>query len=172
MAVLCWSILTVAAAFILHLALWRIHLPQRQTRALLGLFFGVLALVLAGAATGLTDDLVPLPRLAGLPQYVQTAIFVTGFTLAYIITYSALEADSPTLVMIKAIAEAGAAGLPVEKLLESASDDVLLKPRLADLVRDGMLVQDGSTYQMTPRGRSFVQIFIYSRRILGAGKGG
>ena len=41
--------------------------------------------------------------------------------LAYIVVYSALAADSPSLVMIQQIADAGAAGLSHESLLERAN---------------------------------------------------
>jgi len=52
------------------------------------------------------------------------------------------------------------------------SDDVLVKPRVADLLRDGHIRQAAGGFEITRKGRKFVRIFILARRILGAEKGG
>lgn len=173
MAVLLWSYATVTLAFLLHLIWWRIRIPKYQTRTLLFVFFGVLAAALMGlalAARLLRPTAAPLP--AGISEYVQIALFVIAFTLAYVITYSALEADSPSLVMIRAVAHAGAAGLRQAEFHAWLSDDRLVTPRIQDLIRDHLVILDGDRYRLTAKGRRFIAIFILFRALLGAGKGG
>lgn len=171
MATLLWGCAAVLLGFAAHVLFWRLRVPRRQTRGLLLIFFGVLGLVLAGLAIARgTDGPVPLPR--ELPEFVQIALFGTACTLGYIITYSAVEADSPTLVMVNAIAAAGPGGLDEAAFFERVSDDVLIRPRVADLVRDQMLTFEGRRYTITPKGRRFVAVFIRFRGLLGAGKGG
>lgn len=166
-----WSMATVVAAFVVHVAAWRIHLPRKQTRALALIFALTLVAALTAfeslSAAGLS---LHLPR--GGAQYAQVSLLVIAWALAYIITYSAMEADSPTLVFIRRISAAGPGGLEQKDFDAQVSDDVLVRPRVADLVRDGLLTADGDRYRMTPKGRRFVGIFILYRRILGAGKGG
>jgi hypothetical protein len=171
MAVLVWSAVVLLGATLFHFVLWRLYLPRRQTRALLLIYLGTLALTVAVLGSGLVSAL-PGPQPQALPEFVQVALLVVAVTLAYIITYSAVEADSPTLVMIRAIAAAGAAGLPAEVFQNQMTDDVLVQPRLDDLVRDGMLTLDDGRYRMTAKGRRFVTLLIRYRNLLGADKGG
>ncbi len=170
MAALVWGVALVGLAFLVHVAWWRLCLPRRQTRALLLIFLGCGAGALLGLRLLGPRDGVPWPRTAA--DYVQIGLLVLAFAAAYVITYSAVEADSPTLVLVRVIAAAGPEGLPEADLYEKASDDVLVTPRVADLVRDGMLQLDGGRYHLTGKGRRFVRIFICYRWLLGAGKGG
>lgn len=167
MAVLSWSLTTVILGFLIHLALWRIRLPRYQTKTLLLIF--VLTLIAVLASINFLNR-PPLPLPSGLAEYCHISLFVIIFALCYIISYSAIEADSPTLVMIRAIAAKD--GLPEEELRKQASDDVLIIPRVMDLVRDGMVVQEENVYRLTSKGKRFISIFIAFRNLLGAGKGG
>src|SRR3990172_1725927 len=151
MKVLFWGSAVFALSFVLHFALWRVRLPKRQTRALLIIFFGSLAAFFAffrGYAS------------LGLYECVSVGLFVVSLTLAYIITYSAMEVDSPSLVMVNAIAGAGAEGLPKARFDEMMTDDVLVIPRIKDLLRDGHVYLDEGRYRLTPKGGSFIRIFI------------
>lgn len=172
MSVLCWSLEILSIAFLLHLLIWKIHLPKHQTKALLLIFFGMLVSGLLGL-WGM-KALLPLRMIpTRFPEYLHIALFVTSFTLAYVITYSAIEADSPSLVMMLAIASAGPEGLPKARFEQLMTDDLLVLPRIRDLVRDGMLVMVDGTYRLTPKGKGFVRIFVVYRQILGiAEKGG
>jgi hypothetical protein len=138
---------------------------------LLLLYLGTLAAVLGMLAAAQADAAVPL-RPAAWTAFAQIALFVVAFMLAYVISYSAIEASSPTLVMIRALESAGPAGLDAAAYHARLSDAVLVLPRLADLVRDGLLVREGDRYRITPKGRRFVGLFLAYRRLLGAGKGG
>jgi hypothetical protein len=161
------------AAFAVHLAVWRIRLPRRHTRAIAAIFLGVQGAVLAS-----------LPRLAaafpalGIPSPVPAATWVSlsGFalsaTMAYAITYTAIEADSPSLVLALAIGRAGAGGLSREEILRDMTDATLVDPRIRDLVRDGLVRIDGDRYRITPKGRCMARLFARHRRLLGLGTGG
>ena len=173
MNVLVWSIALLGLAFGLHLAVWRIRLPARQTRALLTVFFGVLVAGLA--ALGAAGVMAPrwAPYLPAWPaQFLHVGLFFVSVTLAYMITYSALEADSPSLVMIQAIADAGDDGLDDRRFDQAMTDEILVAPRVRDLLRDRLASLDGERYRITAKGRRLVRIFLLHRGLLGAGKGG
>lgn len=164
---------TALAAFALHLLAWRVRLPERHTRVILAIFFGTLAVAL-----------LLLPRIAarwpalGIPcpvpgaSYVAIAGFVTAVTLAYMITYTVVEVDSPSLVMALAIHRAGPSGLPEAEFDRTMNDDLLVEPRIRDMVRDGLVREEGGLYRLTPKGDRMARLFILHRRLLGAGKGG
>lgn len=166
-----WGNLVFFFFFLLHLAAWQVHLPRRQTKALLLILFGGLALSLALFLAFPSATLFCFPVPAG-PELVAVALYVTSFILAYMITYSAVEADSPTLVMIKAVADAGPAGLRRGDFYAAMSDGVLVEPRLRDLLTDRMAVLENGRYVLTGKGRLFSAIFSAHRALLGLGKGG
>lgn len=173
MRVLGWGLGLFAAAFVAQVALWRVHVPVRQVKVLLLIFAGAFAAALAvggWAAVGSPAWRGFLPR--GGVEWVHVGLFHLAATLAYMITYSAVEVDSPSLAMVLAIRRAGAAGLPEAQLLEQRRDDRLVTPRVRDLVTDRMAVLDGERYVLTPKGALLARTFAVYRALLGAGKGG
>ena len=159
-------------AFVLHLVVWKIRLPKRQTQVMLLIFFGTL---IAGSAflwTHPSFSLFGVGAPAEWTEYVRIALLFTAFTLAYMITYSGLEADSPSLVMVLSIARAGPEGLSKDVFYQQMTDDILIKPRVRDLLTDKMAYLDGETYRLTSKGILLARIFVIYRNFLGAGKGG
>ncbi len=173
MKVLFWGLTIFCLSFLLHLVIWKIHLPKRQTDTLLQIFFGGLiigVLILWGI-----QDFMPLLGTyipEDLSEYLHISLFVISLTLAYVITYSGLEADSPSLVMIMTIANAGSDGLAKKSFMQTMSDETLVKPRIMDLVRDKMVYMDKDRYKPTLKGSLFVLIFILYRKLLNLQKGG
>lgn len=161
------------AAFILHFAVWKIRLPRRQTRALGLIFLGVLfvgvVLLYLGVQNFISKGLQPpvYPY-----EYIQIGLYFISLLLAYTITYSAIEADSPSLLIIMKIAKAGEKGLEEETLDREMDDKVLIEPRIRDLLKDGMAeLQDGK-YRLKPKGILMASLFTIYRNIMGLGKGG
>ncbi|MBI4349904.1 MAG: hypothetical protein HY550_00550 [Elusimicrobia bacterium] len=172
MKTLFWGNLVFFFFFLLHFIVWKIKLPARQTRGLLLVLFGGLAASLAAFGLFPSLSLLGVPAPAGLPENLAVALYVSSLILAYMITYSAIEADSPTLVMIRTIADAGEDGMAKEDLLAALNNGVLIEPRLRDLLTDRMAALVGGKYALTPKGRLFARLFTAHRRLLGLGKGG
>lgn len=108
----------------------------------------------------------------GTFEWLRCAFFYVALVFAYITTYSAVEVDSPSLLIVLKIAEAGARGLRHEELLKALGDDVVVLPRLADLARGGMVTPAADKFFISAKGRFFCGIFVLFRRLLGAPKGG
>ena len=173
MVVLFWATLFWLLAFLLHFIVWKRHLPRRQIRALLLTFFAVL---FAGCGILWNYPEITLFGITAVPvgwiSLAHIVLYFTSLTLAYMITYSALEADSPSLVMVLKIAVAGDAGLPRQVFHEQLNDTLLVEPRLHDLVTDKMVVMDGQRYRLTAKGRWMAWLFIGFRNLLKLDKGG
>ncbi|MFA5848084.1 MAG: hypothetical protein WC855_14410 [Thermodesulfovibrionales bacterium] len=173
MKILLLSPILFLMAFILQLIIWKIRIPKRQIKVLLVIFFGTLF-------TGLlTLKIAPfsIPGLAVYSprhplEYLHISISFISLTLAYMITYSAIEADSPSLVMIRAVAKAGLGGLDKKEFEKTMNDELLVIPRVRDLLNDKMAYIDGDKYRLTPKGFLFARLFVLSRKILNAPKGG
>jgi hypothetical protein len=113
---------------------------------------------------------IPAPQ--GPSELLHVCLFVTAMILAYMITYTALEADSPSLVMTLKLKAAGKSGIPKEEFETFLSDDLIVLPRLKDLLVDKMAYKEGDIYRLTPKGRFMAKLFIFYRLLLGLEKGG
>lgn len=173
MRVLLYGLFLFFLSFTLQLIIWKVHLPKRQTKALLLVFFstmlgGLICIYLFSNYTAILRTF----SLDFIYEYFHIALFFISLTLAYMITYSAIEADSPSLVMIRAVARAGAEGLDKREFEKTMNNELLIVPRVRDLVTDKMAYMEGDKYRLTLKGVLFASIFIVYRKILNAGKGG
>lgn len=159
----------VALAFGVHVLVWRIRLPRRQTKALLAIFLSALAVGLCLAAFWPPAQALAPDDIWG---YAHVALFVVAVMAAYTITYTAVEADSPTLVMVMRIRAAGPGGLDRKAFEALLTDELLVLPRLRDMVRDGTATLEGGRYRLTAKGWRFARIFGVYRRLLGGEMGG
>ena len=151
-----WALLLPSVAWIIHFIIWKIRLPQRQTRALLIIFLSVF--LVAGA-------IYPGP----FSSLVMISFVHLSAMAAYVITYSAVEVDSPSLLIIKLIANRSLTEAELHGILD---DKILILPRLQDLVRDRHLIFSDGKYHLTGKGLALASIFIKFRTVLGAAKGG
>lgn len=167
MTQLVWGGALFLFAFLSHLSLWRIRVPRRHIASLLRLFAAVL---LAGVIV--FRWLPPGAALLGTPpprspaDVIHVSVLFVALGLAWIITYTALQADSPSLTMLLLIAAAGPAGLPRGALESRLTDEILVRPRLEDLLRDRMVALDGERYALTPQGRRYAALFAAYRRTM------
>lgn len=158
---------------LLHLIVWRIRLPKRQLNTLLKIFF--LVFIIGNTIFYIHSKIGVnvygfIPK--GFIEYLHISILFFSLVLAYIITYSAVEADSPSLVMVLILAKSAKQGLEKERLLRLFNDDLLVKPRVMDLVNSKLAYTNGDRYLLTRQGELFIRIFIFYRNLLKAGKGG
>lgn len=82
------------------------------------------------------------------------------------VTYSALEADSPSLVMIMTIAKSGSRGLEKKIFEQKMNNEILLSPRIQDLISEKLAYVEEGKYKLTPKGLMFARIFSIYRKIL------
>jgi len=162
-----------ALAFVIHWIVWQIRRPQATGQALIFLltatvFGGAAVLWLCGRAEpGLARF---LPGDAG--AWAQTIAFGLAISAAYVLTYPAIEVESPIMVIIDLIQRSGPGGLERSELYRRLDDDFLVTPRINDLVNEGLAVDGDNGCRLTEKGKSLGRIFIVWRKILGAGIGG
>lgn len=173
MRILLLSVCIFSLALCMHLLIWRLRIPKRQRKVLLRIFLATFFISILGISIFQTWNLVPrFLRIYYFSEVIQVFIFVIAFAFSYIITYSAVEADSPSLAIIKTIAKSGSEGLDKGKLFAILNDDILVKPRLADLLTDGLVSLDNGRYTLTPKGRLSARVFIAYRKLLDLPVGG
>lgn len=171
MTALVSALLTFSLWIVAHLVVWRIRKPAGQYAALTGLGAAALAVSAAGFAAVRSGSpglrtLVPATTL----EYVDFLMLYVA--LAYLVTYSAIQADSPTMTLVLRLGEAGPSGLSVDEMLADLDDDVLVTLRLEDLVAGNLVRRHDGRYVISRRGALLAKTYIVYRRLLGMEKGG
>jgi len=169
MKVLVFGLMIFCLAFLIHLIVWKIRLPKRQVKTMLLLFCATLLgsiLLLWNAPASF--KLFNLTAPDNIWEYLHICLFFVSLTLAYMITYSALEADSPSLVMVMAINSAEPEGLDKKRFGELMSDETLVMPRIRDVLTDKMVYMEGDKYRLTPKGAFMARMFTLWRRLINA----
>ena len=160
-------------AFVLHVFIWRLRIPDRQGKAILIVFAATLVVAII-AITGISvSEGDWWGRLIDqLMKSVNWIAFYIICTLAYLISFTAIEADSPSLVMVEMIREAGERGIAPETLRNCIAKDNLVVPRISDLVRDKMVINKHDHLLLASKGKLLSQLFKYQRRLFRMGPGG
>jgi len=157
--------ISLTLLFGIHLMWWRVVLPKRQRTALLLLFL-VGGLIVAPAVAGICVGmgLGPLSSI----QWLNVALAIVAFTLAYVVTYSALEADSPTLSLVRHIAAAGAHGVREEELATFMSSRPFVGARLSALLEEGMVHErEGRIHLAEHPYTLFRLVLLHREKVLG-----
>jgi len=163
MRILLTTFTLLALAWMIHLIIWRIRLPQHQIRALLFTFAAVFALwmiTLARSSTPLLDAL-------------QISLLYGSISFCYVITYSAIEGDSPTLSLMNLLAEKKDAGLPADEIGDFLSQRPFVKARLAALIHSGLVRQENDRFLIKGQPSLPFRIILGFRKLYGPiSKGG
>ena len=157
--------LLLGALFAVHLIWWRIALPRRQRAVLLGLFLiGGLALA---PAVALLLGWLGIGALSFV-QWLNVGLAVVAFALAYVVTYSALEADSPTLSLVRYIAAAGPDGVREEELSEFMASRPFVGARLSALIEEGMVHERDERVHLAEHPYTlFKMVLLHRQKVLG-----
>lgn len=157
------------AAICLHIAVWRWRHPQNHPLALLAIFillpFAFFIACIALTLSGKTAWAMASTDL--LAAYLLNF----SFSAAYILSYPAVQAASPSLVIVLMIGNSGAEGLLRGDLAHVFDDDVVLGPRIEDLVKGGLVTVEGGYYRLTSKGTVLIRFFVLMRYLLSLPRG-
>jgi len=100
-------------------------------------------------------------------------ILLLHFSLssAYILSYPAVEAISPTLAIALLMGDTGHE-TRFEELVRLFPDESLLTPRIVELIESKLVRLNNDTLSLTLRGRIIVNSFIGFRSFIGLKRGG
>ena len=159
MKTLLYAFLTFFIALSVHFVIWKVCLPKKNRPVVLvNIFFGVL--------------LIGVAILGNYLQYMDYIILYCSLAFAYILSYPAMEADSPSLAITYNIAKAAKAGLAKLELYKIMTDQTLVVARINDLLSDGLICIKSERYFLTSKGLFLARLFVGFRKLLNLPKGG
>jgi len=170
MNVLFWGLLLLGASLALHVAWWRRRLPANQLGALLKLFIAVLLAWLSGNALLALAGV----SLAGLPlrlvPCLHAALLYFSAALAYVVLFSTIDADSPSINILRALDAAGPQGLSPAELLRITGMERFFASRLERLEADGMARRTPEGLLPGVKGSLLLGLVQFWRMLMGVSK--
>jgi|GEM_PF-1374743 len=155
--------------FIVHVIAWRIHPPKRSIRALLRIFA---ATPLVAAAIYFAIKPLPILTDASLADTVRILLFYGSCSLVYVVLYSAIEGQSPSLAIVSHVASCGSAGCGETDFADHIIDDESIGARIAAMTAAKMIVVSDGKCTLTPAGRRWAALFEFAGGIFRLPLGG
>jgi len=159
---LLFGILSFFIIFILHVIIWRTKKPPNEIMTILSLFI-------------IAPTLFFLALLAFnyFHNFTNTNFIISVFLLyfalacAYVQTYPAAQANAPSLQIIYFIHKSGKKGLSEGEINQNFTNNNLVVERIDDLVKENFVYQENNKILLTKKGRIFINIFWFYRRLFG-----
>ena len=149
----------LAVAWVLHIWLWRVSLPKAQLKSLLILFL----LVWAAAVVALVCCYVFANSLV---SFLYFSLFYWSAALCYVITYSAMEGDSPTLSLTRHLHAKGAEGVSHVEIEEFFQQRPFVGARVKALVTDNIFIEESGGYRLSSGKYLFFRLILGYRRVV------
>jgi hypothetical protein len=167
MTVLLAGIGLLFLSFCAQLVLWRIFIPRRQIRTLLVIFF-LVPLIVFGVVqhAGTPIELAALSAA----EIARLAIFYVSCALTYIVLFSAIEAQSPTLAIVSYVAEKSQC--TGADLVDRFGKGHELSHRIELLARSEFVKHEDDRYRLAPAGDRLAKLFDAANRLFGIESGG
>jgi len=151
-------------AWIVHLVIWRWRLPKAQLKALLVIF----AVVWAIAALLFLTGFVGVGAFAAgwLVAFLYFSLIYWSAAFCYVITYSAMEGDSPTLSLTRHLHRRGEEGVSHEEIEHFFRQRPFVGARVKALVTDNIFVEEEGGYRLSPGSYLFFRVILGYRRVV------
>jgi hypothetical protein len=150
-----------AGALLVHFVVWRIRVPKQQAATLIVIILtvGILGFLLLFSFG--SEDVA----LSGARLLLGIGVFGSVAAI-YLILFSAIEADSPTLTMINLIQSGGIRGISEDDLRLAMSRYSYVNARIDQLLQDKMVIETAHGLQIQPSGRWLCTFILFYRRLL------
>ena len=157
--------LTISLTALLgHVLYWRLGRPKTSSR-LLFIFFGFY-LIISQLILLTIDYYLSTVDIVTVVRNLHVFILSSFICSAYIASYPAIEANSPSILICNLIRKSGAKGISEEALYETMGSDLLLYPRIVELEADGLvLIEEDIIIAQTNLIR-LANFFIFFRNLL------
>lgn len=151
-------------AWIVHLAIWRCRLPQAQLKALLVIFAVVWAVVALSVLTGFVG--AGSFAAGWFVGFLYFCLIYWSAAFCYLITYSAMEGDSPTLSLTRHLHRKGDQGVSHDEIEQFFRQRPFVGARVKALVTDTVFMEEEGGYRLSPGRYLFFRIILGYRRVV------
>lgn len=154
------GLLLSLSCFLLHVIIWRVRRPVNDIKILMYIF------LLLPAAVFLLLHLVSPPWFQ-FDDALLVIILHYCLALAYIASYPAAQAHSPSLDIMLSIARSPKRTISENELVSAWKSRNLLGDRIDDLRIGGLIAKQGERYTLKTSGSFVLALYRLYRRFLG-----
>ena len=158
MPILLSTLMLFSAFLAIHFVIWKVRLPKRHTPVLLIICIAVFLSWLAFSLVCYTEFLTLL----------HVALYYCSLSLCYIITYSAIEGDSPTLSLVRFVEDKGPGGCSPEEIARFMEERPFIGARVAALLNSGLIRKENDRYVITGSEPFAFRLVFAFRRLYGS----
>jgi hypothetical protein len=146
-------------AFAVHLAIWRLRVPRRTTIVLAAIFA-------AGLVTELLVARLLVPGFGWSECLYSTALY-GAIALTYLLLYTGIECDSPTLSLARYIALGGPNGRSRSDIDDFIRSHPFIQSRLKQLERGGFVIRRDQYLELAKASSALIELGESYRRLMG-----
>lgn len=177
MTILLLGIFSFLVGLLVHILVWRIRPPEKSAVTLSIIFFLSVNLSIALAysialGSGASSEVIRAIADLTFLQVMHCSFVGLSLSAGYIMSYPAVEVDSPSFLIVEVVNDSGPEGIAESKLEEVLGNQVLVYPRIVDMLNEDLAVLEDGRIYLTAKGKGMNALFAAWRRFLGAGKGG
>jgi hypothetical protein len=140
-----------------HVVVWRVRPPRKQFASLL-VILGVVFMIALAAAV-----LISIPVLT----FLHIALFYVSAALCYIVLFSAIYKDSPTLSLVRFIAEKPVDGRSTVEVVDFLARRPFVKGRLTELAESGLILEQNGKFVASGKGSLGFRFILSYRKLYG-----
>ncbi len=160
MPALLFALFVNLTAIAVQTVVWRTHLAPRR----LGVIYLIYLASFAGWSAASLVGVSWLPD--GHIDLVRALLFGVTIMLVYLSTYSGVELDSASMVMLRHVEKHP--GSTRDSFYSLLDDEMVVLWRLTDLERAGWVRREGEHYRVVGMGRLFIEAVRRARRLFTA----
>ena len=101
-----------------------------------------------------------------LVSFLYFSLFYWAAALCYVITYSAMEGDSPTLSLTRHLHRKGIEGISHEEVEEFFRQRPFVGARVKALVTDNIFIEESGGYRLSTGRYAFFRLILGYRRVV------
>jgi hypothetical protein len=158
---------SVVIATGVHVVWWRLRRPAADMAAIFGVFFLLPSIAYAALVIGGALGIAAISSV----QVILSFVLHLALSCAYVQTYPAVQAQSPTLCILLAV-RAARDGLDEAGIGRALDMGGLVGERANDLLRNGLLVREGTRMLASREGHAMAIAFGAYRGWLGLSRFG
>ena len=157
----------LAFSMFLHIVVWRAFPVKNQPSRLAVIFVVLPALILAFCYLAGLSSWRSIPHWSWA-SWLLIYLLDLPLSLAYMVLYTLVTGFSPSISILEHVEENMPQGLPRDQLLPHwFTHDRLAGARHDNLVKRGLVSDNGGVLQLQPRGKFVAICFLIFRRFIG-----
>ena len=155
---------------LIHIVIWRIKIPNND---ILVLFLILLSISIFTVVVFIQVRIDNVLKNLGESDMCAVILLYFALSFAYIMSYPAIQAISPSLEIMMIIGEKKNKINKKEDIIKIYNENVIFEDRIFDLKKNDLIKNDGGYYKLTLAAKIIINIFILYRKIIGLsfGKG-